>query len=209
VRWTVVGGSHHRSAHDVSIAALALAAALLVSGGPMRVRRRAGAYRPPNRTAGRRPVGLDPLASAASLDVLAVCLEAGMSVPAATRATALSAPPHLAALLRRAGDLLALGADPAVAWAPPEGDAVPASSLALLRLARRSAASGAVLARGVVELAAETRQDATHTAAAAAERASVIIAGPLGLCFLPAFVCLGLVPVIAGLATDVLGTGLL
>jgi hypothetical protein len=27
-----------------------------------------------------------------------------------------------------------------------------------------------------------------------------LIAGPLGLCFLPAFVCLGVVPVIAGLA---------
>jgi hypothetical protein len=37
----------------------------------------------------------------------------------------------------------------------------------------------------------------------------VVIAGPLGLCFLPAFVCLGLIPVIAGLATDVLGSGLL
>jgi pilus assembly protein TadC len=194
----------------VSIAALALAAALLVGGGPMRVRLRAGAHRrPARRASARRLTGPDPLADAASLDVLAVCLTAGMSVPAATRATALSAPPQLAALLRRAGDLLALGADPAVAWAPPEDEVLPAGALALLRLARRSAASGAVLARGVVELAAETRQDATHTAAAAAERASVIIAGPLGLCFLPAFVCLGLVPVIAGLATDVLGTGLL
>jgi pilus assembly protein TadC len=205
----VVGGPHHRSADDVTIAALALAAALLVSGGPMRVRLRAGGDRPPRRSSGRRADKSDPLAGAASLDVLAVCLEAGMSVPTATRATAQSAPPHLAVLLRRAGDLLALGADPAVAWAPPENEAVSASSLALLRLARRSAASGAVLARGVVELAAETRQDATHAAAAAAERASVIIAGPLGLCFLPAFVCLGLIPVIAGLATDVLGSGLL
>lgn len=193
----------------MSIAALALAAALLIGGGPMRVRRRAGAQRSPRRTSVRPSSGPDPLADAASLDVLAVCLEAGMSVPAATRATALSAPPQLAALLRRAGDLLALGADPAVAWAPPDDEVLPTGALALLRLARRSAASGAVLARGVVELAAETRQGATHAAAAAAERASVIIAGPLGLCFLPAFVCLGLVPVIAGLATDVLGTGLL
>ncbi len=27
---------------------------------------------------------------------------------------------------------------------------------------------------------------------------AVLIAGPLGLCFLPAFVCLGIVPVVAG-----------
>ncbi|HTY29142.1 MAG TPA: type II secretion system F family protein, partial [Mycobacterium sp.] len=35
------------------------------------------------------------------------------------------------------------------------------------------------------------------------------IAGPLGLCFLPAFVCLGIVPVVAGLADDVFGSVLL
>ena len=47
------------------------------------------------------------------------------------------------------------------------------------------------------------------SATAAAERAGVLIAGPLGLCFLPAFVCLGVVPVVAGLAGDVFGPGLL
>jgi hypothetical protein len=53
----------------------------------------------------------------------------------------------------------------------------------LLRLARRSASSGAALAGGVAELADQSRHDAAHTAAAAAERARVLIAGPLGLCF--------------------------
>ncbi|MDO3640328.1 type II secretion system F family protein, partial [Mycolicibacterium sp. KC 300] len=46
-------------------------------------------------------------------------------------------------------------------------------------------------------------------AGAAAERASVLIAAPLGLCYLPAFLCLGIVPVVAGLAGDVLQTGVL
>jgi hypothetical protein len=46
-------------------------------------------------------------------------------------------------------------------------------------------------------------------AAATAERAAVLIAGPLGLCFLPAFVCLGIVPVVAGLAGHLLQSGLL
>jgi hypothetical protein len=45
--------------------------------------------------------------------------------------------------------------------------------------------------------------------AAAAQRASVLIAGPLGLCYLPAFLCLGIVPVVAGLAGDVLQSGLM
>jgi pilus assembly protein TadC len=146
---------------------------------------------------------------ASSLDVLAVCLEAGMAVSTAAAATAPSAPPRLAGVLRRAADLLALGADPAVAWAVSPGGAVDAQIDGLLRLARRSASSGAALAGGVAELADQCRHEAAHAAAAAAERAGVLIAGPLGLCFLPAFVCLGIVPVVAGLAGDVLQSGLL
>ena len=193
-------------------AAMLLAAALLSDAGPSTVRARVGI---PARTrrASRKPLrGNDPLAVASSLDVLAVCLAAGMAVSTAAAATASSAPPLLARVLRRAADLLALGADPAVAWNAPPG--LPASSLdpqtdALLRLARRSSVSGVALAEAVSTLATQCRQDAAHTAAAAAERAGVLIAGPLGLCFLPAFVCLGIIPVVAGLAGDVLQSGLL
>lgn len=198
----------------MSTAAVLLAAALWIGPGPSVVRARAGiptrAHRP-RRGPLRRP-GPDPLAVASSLDVLAVCLEAGMAVSTAAAAVAPSAPPKLARVLRRAADLLALGADPAVAWSiSPDR---PASAIdpqidALLRLARRSACSGAALAGGVAELAGQSRHDAAHAAAAAAERAGVLIAGPLGLCFLPAFVCLGIVPVVAGLARDVLQSGLL
>ena len=193
-------------------AAMLLAAALLSDAGPSTVRARAGM---PARTprVSRKPLGSnDPLAVASSLDVLAVCLAAGMAVSTAAAATAASAPPLLARVLRRAADLLALGADPAVVWnVPPD---LPAGSLdpqtdALLRLARRSSVSGVALAEAVSTLATQCRQDATHTAAAAAERAGVLIAGPLGLCFLPAFVCLGIIPVVAGLAGDVLQAGLL
>ena len=59
------------------------------------------------------------------------------------------------------------------------------------------------------ELAAQARHDAIAAADAVAERASVLVAGPLGLCYLPAFLCLGVIPVVAGLAGDVLGSGLL
>lgn len=135
-----------------------------------------------------------------------------MAVSAAAAAAAPSAPPQLARVLRRAADLLALGADPAVAWAIPSDQSARPDDThidALLRLARRSASSGAALADGVAELADQSRHDAAHAATAAAERAGVLIAGPLGLCFLPAFVCLGIVPVVAGLAGDVLQSGLL
>lgn len=189
-----------------------LAVALWICPGPSVVRARAGVRtdRHPPRA---RPVsGSDPLAIASSLDVLAVCLAAGMAVSTAAAATAASAPPPLARVLRRAADLLALGADPAVAWAvSPEAarSSVDDHTDALLRLARRSASSGTALAAGVAELADQSRHVAAQAASAAAERAGVLIAGPLGLCFLPAFVCLGIVPVVAGLAGNVLQSGLL
>jgi pilus assembly protein TadC len=196
----------------VSTSALLLAVALWIGPGPAVVRSRAGMSpraRLPRKTHAGGP---DRLAVASSLDVLVVCLSAGMAVSTAAGATAASAPPGLARVLRRAADLLALGADPAVAWsaAPdlPAGQ-VDAQTDALLRLARRSASSGAALAAGVAGLADRSRADSAHVAAAAAERAGVLIAGPLGLCFLPAFVCLGLVPVVAGLAGDLLRSGVL
>lgn len=195
----------------MTTAAVLLAVALWIGPGPSLVRVRAGmASRAHGRAlpAGPRH-GPDPLAVASSLDVLGVCLEAGMAVPTAAAATAPAAPPKLARVLRRAADLLALGADPAVAWSIPPASEPDTQIDALLRLARRSASSGAALAAGVAELADQARQEAAHAATAAAERAGVLIAGPLGLCFLPAFVCLGIVPVVAGLAGDVLQSGLL
>lgn len=195
----------------MSTAAVLLSLALLAGAGPATARARVGLC--PRRQRFRRRPGhdADPLALAASLDVLALCLTAGMTVPDAAAATARSAPPQLARLLHRSADLLALGAEPATAWsAPPDRvSAVNPHAQALLRLARRSGSSGTALAEGITELAAECRHDAAYAAAAAAERAGVLIAGPLGVCFLPAFVCLGIAPVVAGLAGDLLGSGLL
>ncbi len=190
-----------------------LAVAAWIGPGPSLVRARARIPAGEHRThpALGSAHGPDPLAVASCFDVLAVCLGAGMAVATAAAAAATSAPPALARVLRRAADLLALGADPVVAWTvTPDLRADPADAQveALLRLARRSAASGAALAEGLAELAEKSRHDAAHAATAAAERAGVLIAGPLGLCFLPAFVCLGIVPVVAGLAGDVLQSGL-
>lgn len=190
----------------MTLAAVLLAAALLVGGDSGRSKFRAGLTTPagPRRVVPRDSG--DPLAVASTFDVLAACLRSGMAVSTAAAAAARSAPAPLARLLRRASDLLALGAAPDTAWSSP--DSRPDAHVeALLRLARRSAASGTALAQGVAELAAQSRHNATDAAAAAAERASVLIAGPLGLCYLPAFVCLGIVPVVAGLAGDVLRTG--
>ena len=202
----------------MSWAALLLASALLI-GGDSRPRVRAGLTAAEPRRRSTASGASDPLAAASSFDVLAACLRCGMAVSTAASATAPSAPAPLARMLNRAADLLALGAEPATAWTNLPSRRVGAPGLragpvdnhadALLRLARRSASSGAALAQGVAELADHSRHEAADAASAAAERASVLIAGPLGLCYLPAFVWLGIVPVVAGLAGDVLGSGIL
>ncbi|MCV7253825.1 type II secretion system F family protein [Mycolicibacterium fluoranthenivorans] len=181
--------------------ALLLAAALLIGTGPVR-----SGIRPAEPTP-VRPAS-DPLAAASCFDILSACLGAGMATPAAAAAAAALAPAELAERLTRAARLLALGADPGSAWAQAESASDPHGG-SLARMARRSAESGAALAQGAAELADQVRSEAGAAAEAAAGRASVLIAGPLGLCFLPAFVCLGVVPVVAGLAGDVLGSGLL
>ncbi|MGC4988152.1 type II secretion system F family protein [Nocardia salmonicida] len=154
---------------------------------------------------------VDPLGSASAFDLLAACLRAGLPMAAAARASAPTAPPILRAALLRAADLLALGADPATAWERAATDAagsVGADDVeSLARMARRSARSGASLATAVGELATQRREAVEDAAVARAERAGVLIGGPLGLCFLPAFVCLGIVPVVIGLADSVLGDG--
>lgn len=156
----------------------------------------------------RRRAVDDSLAAAASLDVLAACLRSGMAVSTAVAAVAESAPATMAVALRRASDLLSLGADPATAWLSPV-DPMDKHLEAFMRMARRSASSGVALARGVEDLAVQLRDEVLDGANAKAEQASVLIAGPLGLCFLPAFLCLGVLPVIAGLADEVLHSGVL
>jgi pilus assembly protein TadC len=191
----------------MSWAALLLAVALLIGGDSARVGRRlyrARGASPPRPAESDR--SRDPLAVASSLEVFAACLTSGMAVATAAAATGPSAPQRLAGVLVRAADLLTLGADPATAWSDPDGSGDQRIE-ALLRLARRSASSGTALAQAVAELAEQSRLDAGDAAHAAAERASVLIAGPLGLCYLPAFLCLGIVPVVVGLAGDVLRSG--
>ncbi|MFI9405954.1 type II secretion system F family protein [Nocardia sp. NPDC052316] len=204
-----------KSAMYPALPVVLLAVALLLLPGRVAVRRRLRALR---RSTTRTVVPaskqqLDPLASASVFDLLAACLRAGLPMAGAARAVAPGAPEPLGEALRRAADLLALGADAATAWERAAQDATGRSGAeeveSLTRMARRSARSGASLAVAVGELAEQRRGVVEDAAAAKAERAGVMIGGPLGLCFLPAFVCLGIVPVVIGLAGRVLGGGLL
>ncbi|MEV0297821.1 type II secretion system F family protein [Nocardia sp. NPDC050710] len=193
------------------------AGALMVLPGRVAVGRRLRILRgtgPESAARGPVPSAVgDPLAVASVFDLLAACLRAGLPMAGAARAVAPSAPEVLRTALFRAADLLALGADATAAWerAAQDANGRPGAEEveSLARMARRSARSGASLAVAVGELAEQRRAAVEDAAAARAERAGVLISGPLGLCFLPAFLCLGIVPVVLGLASRVLGDGLL
>jgi len=94
--------------------------------------------------------------------------------------------------------LLRLGADPAQAWIDDDTDEVWTT---IARVARRSSQSGVRAASEFEELARELRARRRAEGDAKAERAAVYAVAPLGLCFLPAFVCVGIVPVIVGIVS--------
>lgn len=146
------------------------------------------------------PAPMELLDAAAALDLLAACMSAGMPPGLAVSATASAAPDRLARPLSDVAGRLALGAS-----APWAALADVAELADVATVARRSGDSGAAMAAAVAELATARRAAAGDAAEATAERAGVLIAGPLALCFLPAFVVLGLLPTVAGLAETMLG----
>nr|WP_040744919.1 type II secretion system F family protein [Nocardia transvalensis] len=188
---------------------LAVAVVLVPGRASPLVRLRVSSVRRQGVRGRRASPKVDPLAMSSALDLLVACLHTGLPVGAAAAAVAPGAPEPFGTALRRAADLMALGADPIAAWDRAAAEAGAAEVEALARLVRRSARSGAALAGAVSELAGQCRGAVEDATAARAERAGVLISGPLGLCFLPAFVCLGIVPVVAGLAGRVLEGGLL
>ncbi len=99
-------------------------------------------------------------------------------------------------VLESVAAMLSLGADAQTAWRAADS----VEELApLAAAARRSAVGGGRLAQAVVEHAAMLRADDAASDLRAAGRAGVLMTAPLGVCFLPAFLCLGLAPVVIGL----------
>lgn len=159
-----------------------------------------------------------------AFDLAAACLSAGASVPAALEsvAAALDGPvgSELLAVARglrlgstateAASRLLAAGtARPrhggavgqlsAVLGLPgPTGPAPPRALAAAVRALGRAEDGGTRLAATLVRIADRARAEAHADAIAAARRAGVTAVAPLGLCFLPAFLLLGVVPMVLG-----------
>jgi hypothetical protein len=90
---------------------------------------------------------------------------------------------------------LGVGQPPAMVWAALEQDPCGA---ALGRALARSHATGVPVADAMRHLAQDLREDADLEAHAYARTIEVRAAVPLGVCFLPAFVLLGVVPLVAG-----------
>jgi len=102
------------------------------------------------------------------------------------------------------GGLLRLGASPETAWiraaavAPRRrrGRAAQETVAAVRQAVVRSGHSGAALAGSFVELAQQFRSESLAVARSRAARCSTLVIVPLGLCFLPAFICLGIAPTV-------------
>jgi Flp pilus assembly protein TadB len=138
----------------------------------------------------------------AAADLLAACLTGGAAPSEALDVVAAVSPEPLCDRLRSAAAGMRLGAGPVQAWGAVSRDD-PLAPMA--RAFARSMTTGAPLATTVATMAGELRRDRRFAAEASARRAGVLAVGPLMLCFLPAFLLIGVVPVVVGVASSVLG----
>ncbi|WP_244963068.1 type II secretion system F family protein [Nocardioides dongkuii] len=132
--------------------------------------------------------------------LLGSALRAGASTGEAVAVVCAALPGAAAQRLSPAAARLALGADPVRVW---ESLAADDSLGPLGRALARAHTTGVPVVRSVErladELAATARADVEDRARAVGVKAAL----PLGLCLLPAFVLVGIVPLVAGLLATV------
>jgi Flp pilus assembly protein TadB len=129
-------------------------------------------------------------------------LKAGAAPGPALELVCHAVPGPAADALEAATARLALGGDPATVWAELSRDPELA---ALGRCLARAHATGSPVAEAVARLGQELAADRRALAQDRARAVGVKAAVPLGLCLLPAFLLLGIVPVVAGLAEVLVG----
>lgn len=136
-----------------------------------------------------------------ALDLMACALRAGQPPASAARALGTALGGELQLVFRAVARAFALGASADIAWQPVAqlpGGAVVA------RAAVRAAESGTQLSHELSRVADELRAARAVAAHARVRRAGVLVVLPLGLCFLPAFVSVGVVPLLIGVAASAL-----
>ncbi|GGY08713.1 type II secretion system F family protein [Streptomyces hiroshimensis] len=131
-------------------------------------------------------------------DLMAACLAAGAGPREAAEAVGVSLGGPVGERLARAAAEVRLGGDPATAWSRLGG--LPGAR-GLARCLERAQATGVPAVEPMSRLAGRLRAERGRAAGIRARRAGVLATAPLGLCFLPAFLTVGVVPVVIGLAS--------
>ncbi|WP_328749112.1 type II secretion system F family protein [Streptomyces sp. NBC_00285] len=137
-------------------------------------------------------------------DLLAACIAAGAGPVIAAQAVGEALGGPVGEGLARGAAEVRLGSEPGDAW---RRLATTPGAEPLARLLTRADVTGVPAAGPVAGLAADARADWGRAATARARRAAVLVTAPVGLCFLPAFIAVGVLPIVIGLAGGVLGGG--
>ncbi|MFF7967496.1 type II secretion system F family protein [Streptomyces sp. NPDC007903] len=160
------------------------------------------------RAAARPAAEMDTAAASRQLplaaELLAACIEAGAGPVVAAQAVGEALGGPVGDALARGAAEARLGGEPADAWA--RLTTLPGAG-ALARLLERADRSGLPAAEPVARLASDARSESIRAATVRARRAAVLISAPVGLCFLPAFIAVGVLPVVIGLAGGATGGG--
>jgi Flp pilus assembly protein TadB len=134
-------------------------------------------------------------------DLLAACAEAGVPSERALEVVASAVEGPVGARLDGIRLRIAFGADPVLEW---RGLARDGEFATLARTMLRSLETGAPLAGGLARLADDSRREQRTYAQLKARKVGVHAAAPLGLCFLPGFMLIGVVPTVAGVFASLL-----
>ncbi|WP_026556021.1 type II secretion system F family protein [Arthrobacter sp. 35W] len=181
-------------------AALALAAALLLHPGraarfrSLPARPQPARPQPADHATAETGEGIDDLSLI--LELLGAAMEAGLSVPRALELVAASCSPRLRDGLASVVAGLAMGASWEHSWQQVERDG---DLGALFRALAFAAATGAPSAALLYAQAHQLRREARRAAEVRAAALGVRLVVPLGLCSLPAFIALGVVPVVVAM----------
>ena len=128
-------------------------------------------------------------------DLLAACLASGATDLRSLQVVSETASSGVRPDLQRVVVALKMGASPNEAWDMLDGTDLGQIAVVM----RRSAETGAPAASLLTGLASDLRGQFRAAALSDARRLGVRAAGPLGLCFLPAFVLIGVVPLVLSL----------
>jgi Flp pilus assembly protein TadB len=130
-----------------------------------------------------------------AVDLLAACLAVGLSPGAALEQVTAALGPPVSDELSEVVSRLRMGVDPVTVWRDLAGHPQLGG---LGRSVARAVESGASVAEAMQRLADDLRRQGRAEVESRARAVGVKAAVPLGVCLLPAFVLVGVVPLVAG-----------